>query len=366
MGMRYGLVDIGGTKIQVAVSDGQRILKQITCKTQDLVQQQDNANQADDLRAHAIPNYIERTLTSLLHSTHQGEKINLCAVGVSVPGPIDHEGGIVRYASHLHWDNYPLADMLSKRLQGVPVYIEDDANCAGLGEMRFGAGQHSEHILYITISTGIGAALILHRKLYRGHLGAAGEIGHMTIEPDGHLCTCGNRGCLETIASGTAIAAQGNQLLAHDANHRLHQPLVGTHFLAQDSCDMANTHNLASTPFSRSRSVYTYTGLTASEVFDCAREGDPDCQLIVNKAGRSIGIALANIAHIISPETIILGGGVMKQSDYLLPIIIAEMESRLLAPFRNRIHIQTSHLADAAPLFGALTMILDRFSPTNP
>src|SRR5215213_351910 len=191
----FGAVDLGGTKIHTAVSDeAGRIL-------------------AEDRRPTEVERgpdgVIARIIDSLEASLAGTGGSRLAALGAAAPGPIDREHGTVREAPNLPgWRSVPLAARLGEAL-GCPAVLENDANAAALGEFTFGAGRGSQHMIYLTVSTGIGGGLILDGCLYRGATGSAGELGHIVLDDDGPLCGCGARGCLEALASGTAIAARG-------------------------------------------------------------------------------------------------------------------------------------------------------------
>src|SRR3990170_5323688 len=196
----YAAVDLGGTKVRALVADRSgRVL-------------------GDDIRPSGAAEGLETVLARMVESLDAAlaragvEREQLAGLGLASPGAVDVERGVVPNAPQLPgWQDVPLARLMAERV-GVPTLLENDASAAALGEHRFGAGRGSRHMLYITVSTGLGGGIIIDGELYRGKSGAAGELGHMIIDIDGPSCGCGARGCLEALASGTAIARRGERL----------------------------------------------------------------------------------------------------------------------------------------------------------
>lgn len=311
----YGVVDIGGTKIIAGIASDDALLATKRIST-------DALKGPDD-----ITKRIAATLTELKEELNLSGS-TLSGIGVSVPGPLNTKEGIVHFTGNLKWVNYPVAERLRAECGGISVHIDDDGNCAGLGEAWYGAGRGMKQMVYITVSTGIGGAVIIDGQVYRGHQDLAGEIGHMTIIPNGPLCSCGNYGCLEAIASGTAIGLQGKQLLL------------------QGKSDI-----VASLSNGRMDEV------SAETVFLAAEQGDSACQTIIRNAGTYLGIAAANLAHVLNPEAIIFGGGVMQQSAVLFPIIASEMNRHLFKIQQDRIQVKAAELGDKSGLWGAKRLI---------
>jgi glucokinase len=206
---------------------------------------------------------------------------DLRAVGVASPGALDLVHGLVFEAPQLPgWDGVPLVEIMSERL-GLPVLLENDANAAALGENRFGTGRGTRFMVYLTISTGVGGGIIIDRKIYHGVSGSAGELGHMVVWFNGPRCLCGERGCLEAIASGTGLAWRAKDLVDRNEAHGLERIL-------------------------RERGE-----LDADEIADAARAGDEDARRLFDEAGLYLGVALANHINIFNPEMLVLGGGVV-------------------------------------------------------
>ena len=311
----YGVVDVGGTKIVAGVATEDEILATTRIAT-------DVADGAD-----AVTSRIAGAIRDVRRRLSLEDR-RLAAVGVSVPGPLDTALGIVSFTPNLHWIDYPVAARLSAALDGVPVSIDDDANCAGQGEAAFGAGIGYRHQVYLTISTGIGGAVIVDGRIDRGFRDAAGEVGHMTIVPGGPDCLCGNSGCLEAVASGTAIARRARQLMIQEQT----APLAS---LAGGDPDR----------------------VTAPMVFEAAAAGDVLCEMVLDDVATYLGIALGNIVHLLNPEAIILGGGVMEQAEVLLPRIDQRMRTHLFKVQREGLVLKRASLGDRGGLMGALQLV---------
>ncbi len=245
----------------------------------------------------------------------------LRGIGVASPGPLDPERGIVLEAPNIpEWRNLPLKALLESEF-GAPVVVDNDANLAALGEWRYGAGRGHHHLLYLTISTGIGAGVIVNDRLLHGARGLAAELGHMAVMPDGPLCGCGKRGHLEAVASGTAIARMAAEALAAGENS-----------------------SLAELPHPP----------TAADVAAAAWEGDPLARRIFAQAGTHLGRALAGFLHIFNPEVVILGGGVVQAGEVLLRPLEETMRAEvMLEAYLKDFTLTTAKLGDDAGLVGA-------------
>lgn len=239
----------------------------------------------------------------------------LAAVGVSCGGPLDSRTGIVYAPPNLpHWVDVPLKAMLESEL-GLPVVLENDANATALAEHRWGAGQGCRDMAFLTMGTGIGAGLILDGALYRGRRDLAGEIGHATIYPDGPLCLCGKRGCLEAIASGTSIGRMG-------------------------------------------RERFGEAGLTAHDVCARARLGDLIALSVIADAALAMGIGLANLLQTLNLERIVLGTLAVHAADLLLEPIRAATKAYCWPRVWDGVSIVPAALGDAAQDKAALAVAL--------
>lgn len=311
----YGAIDLGGTKLRSMVVEGSgRVL-------------------GDDIRAShtveglgAVMGRMEESLGASL-SKAGVERESLAGLGVASPGAVDVVRGIVPGAPQLPgWQDVPLARLLEERL-GLPTCLENDASAAALGENRFGAGRGSRFMLYITVSTGVGGGIIIDGELYRGKSGGAGEVGHVIIDMNGPPCGCGARGCLEALASGTAIAKKGEQLAQSGDS-----PILAR--LRQEE------------------------GRITAEIMDrAAKMGDAASREAFREAGQYLGVALAGLVNVFDPEVIVIGGGVAKAGDLLLEQARVTMESLAMTQPLKGVRLVVSELGDFAGAFGMLARL---------
>lgn len=262
----------------------------------------------------------DRNLRKML--AEQGLSItDLSAIGIGVPGPVITEAGMVVAPPIMPgWDHYPILSSLEK-MWGCRVTLNNDAELGALGEWAYGAGRGGKNIAYIKVGSGIGAGLILNNQIYGGTTGAAGEIGHLTIDENGPLCNCGNHGCLEAFAGGHAIAKQG-QLLVKSGKRTL----------------------LSEIPLEK---------IDAHEVAEAARRGDLHAQEVLKRAGTFIGIAIAGLINLFNPSIIIIGGGVAQVGDILTNPIRQAVHERAMRASEQSVRITTGMLGRRALLIGA-------------
>lgn len=248
-------------------------------------------------------------------------------IGVGAPGPLDPLRGVVLEAPNLPgWTNFPLRDRLAEHF-GCPVGVGNDANLAALGEWRFGAGRGSRHLLYLTIGTGIGGGVIIDGRMLLGARGLGGELGHMTVDPNGPPCACGARGHLEGMACGPAIARAAAQRLAQGAASALR--------------DLP-------------------APLTAEAIGQAARDGDDLARQVVAQAGEAIGLHLANLVHAFDPEVIVLGGGVAQIGAPLFEPLERALRAHILHPhYLEGLTVLPAALGDDAGLVGAMALADD-------
>jgi len=259
------------------------------------------------------------------------------AVGVSFGGPVDfHSGTVLRCYQIPGWDNFPLRD----RLQAVfnaPAILENDANAAAFGEWAYGAGRGCQSLYYITISTGIGGGWVLDGQIFRGANGLAGEIGHLTVKPDGPLCTCGRRGCLEALASGPAIAhVASRRLFAESITESLLPSLAGL--------NLSGANPLDSDP----------PAITAEQVALAAESGDRLAYEVLGDAARYLGQAIAAVILLLNPQRVVLGGGVAKSGEVFWHTLRHAASSQVLPGMA--VQIFPASLGDDAPLWGAAAL----------
>jgi glucokinase len=258
----------------------------------------------------------------------QGLSISsISAVGVGVPGPVITEAGMVVAPPIMPgWDRYPIRATLEKKWN-CPVTLNNDAELGALGEWAYGAGRGEKNIAYIKVGSGIGAGLILNQQIYGGTRGAAGEIGHLTIDENGPLCNCGNHGCLEAFASGHAIAQQG-ELLVQSSKRTLLSDL------------------------GREK-------ITAHEVAEAARRGDLHAQEILRRSGTFIGIAIAGLINLFNPSIVIIGGGVAQVGDLLTAPIRQAVRERAMRASEQSVRITTAMLGRRSLLMGATVQAIN-------
>jgi glucokinase len=238
------------------------------------------------------------------------------SVGVSFGGPVDYERGLVLLSDHVPgWENTPLQAVLEEAFV-APVRVDNDANVAALGELRFGAGRGYDSLFYVTVSTGVGGGWVLNGRSWRGYEGMAGEIGHTVAEPDGPLCFCGKRGCVERLASGP--------------------------YMAQDYLDAGGQGE---------------GEVTGKMVAELAEAGDALARRILLRGARALGAALGETANLMNPPLFVLGGGVTKSGDLWWQAVVETAESRV----RAQIHFEIvpAVFTDDAPLWGAAALVED-------
>ncbi|HEU4584429.1 MAG TPA: ROK family protein [Gemmatimonadaceae bacterium] len=245
-------------------------------------------------------------------------------VGIGAPGPLDRKNGVVIVAPNLGWRDFPLRDAVADRVR-IPATLDNDANCATLGEWWRGAAQGTRNVVGLTIGTGIGGGIVLDGQLYHGASDVAGEVGHTTIDSTGRYCRCGNYGCLEAYASGPAIALRAREALERDEASVLHRMV----------------HENLST-------------LTAATVYDAANNGDALALEVVRDTAKFLGTGVANLLNLLNPDVVVITGGVTRAGDRLFEPLRAEVKRRAFRPAVAACRIVPGKLAGTAGMVGAV------------
>lgn len=301
-------VDLGGTQLRVAVADDRGRLKTVERRP----------TEAARGRQHVIDRIVATVKEALEEDGTSPRRVR--ALGIGLPGPVDPAAGLVISPANLPgFKNVPLNRILT-RATGIPSFLHHDAHLAALAEHRRGAARGASEMIYVTVSTGIGAGLLLRGELYAGAHGIAGEVGHIMVQRDGPLCTCGNRGCVEAIASGTGIARAARELAPGTPGSAL--------------------HGLKSP--------------VAEDVARAARAGDALAKNILENAGIYLGIAIGTLINLFNPQLIVLGGSVIKAGAPLLRPMRTSMNASSWKASRRGLRIVPPALGDDAGLIGAV------------
>lgn len=313
-------IDIGGTKIAIMLQDrDEKTLASFRLPTR--------ANIKPSVVVANALDEIEMNLVKI------GSKI--VAVGIGCPNPLDIEKGLVLSPTNLPtWVDFPLVKMVEDRF-GVPTILDNDANVAALGECYFGAGKDFENMLYITVSTGIGGAIICDGKILHGVAASAGEIGHTVVKYDGRFCLCGTRGCLETIASGKSIVRSVRERLAEGGKSKI--------------------SGVAADP----------SKITTKMVAAAVENGDELARSVWDDACRFLGIGIGNAITTFAPNAVIIGGGVAQAGDVLFkPLTFYINQNVNMLPIED-VSILRASLGGDSGVFGAAKMAQLLLEPKN-
>jgi len=315
---RYILgVDLGGTNIVVGAmpEDGSRELA--------IRSEPTHAERGSEAVVDRMVSMIAQVISDVIAS-HGAQPHDFLGVGIGAPGPLDRERGVVVVAPNLGWRDFPLRDAISDRIR-LPATLDNDANCATLGEWWRGAAQGGRNVVGITIGTGIGGGIVIGGKLYHGSSDVAGEIGHTTIDSTGRYCRCGNYGCLEAYASGPAIALRAREALERDEVSVLHKMVKG-------DLDL----------------------LTAATVYEAAHRGDALALEVVRDTARFLGTGIANLLNTVNPDVVVITGGVTRAGDRLFEPLRAEVKRRAFRPAVAACRIVPGTLEGTAGVVGAV------------
>ena len=303
-------IDFDHHHVRVAVSD---LSSRILAEREQQLDTDHAAHEGLDAAAALVSELLEEAGV---------EEERVIGAGMCLPGPVHRPTGVVGSTAILPgWVGVPAADEMHRRLQ-LPILVDNDANLAALAEAAFGAGRDAKDLVYLMISSGIGAGLVLNGRLYRGAEGLAGELGHVLVDADGPVCRCGNRGCLETVAGTDALA----ELL-----RRSHGD-----------------------------------GLDGRAIVRLAREGDLGCRRVIADAGRAIGKAAATLVNVLNPELLIVGGDLSDAGELLLDGVRESLERSALPTAVQAAEVVAGSLGDRAEVLGAIALVLSEAERDHP
>ena len=312
-------VDIGATSIDLAVADFSHKIV---------------ARYGEEALVRRGPIKVLGRVCSLLEKLMQDNGLSidkLRGIGIGVPGPVDFSSGTAVSPPIMPgWDRYPIIQTVQQWFPAANVVVDNDVNLMAQGEINQGAGRGVENLIFVKIGTGIGAGIISHGKIYRGSSGCAGDIGHISIDKSGPLCHCGNKGCLEALASGPAIAERAAQAALAGQS-----PILLRQYEKNDG------------------------KLTAEDIGNAAREGDPVSIEIVRESGQMVGDVLASLVNFYNPDMIVIGGGVSNLGNLLLSSIRQAVLNRSLPLATRNLDIVFSAAGQDAGVIGALNLAMD-------
>ncbi|MCX0279323.1 ROK family glucokinase [Bombilactobacillus mellis] len=312
-------IDLGGTTTKFAIMKPQGEIQQRWSIQTDVLNDGNNI----------IPNIIDSINHHL--QLYQMSAKQFQGIGIGTPGSVDYQTGTVDSAFNLNWDR-PMA--LKEQIElhtNIPVQVENDANVAALGERWLGAGKNADNVAFVTLGTGVGGGIIINGQIVHGQGGSAGEIGHMTINPQGYRCTCGKRGCLETVASATGIV----------------------HVARDYAQEYAGDSELKA-------SLDNGDDLTAKDVFDLAKQNDPLALKVTSAVCDQLGLALSIVAVTINPQYIIIGGGVSNAGDFLLQRVQESYNRYVFSSVKKTTTLTLATLGNEAGVIGAASLVLNK------
>lgn len=308
----YG-VDLGGTTVKMGLFDNEGTA----------LDKWEIVTRKEDSGEHILPDIAEAILKKNEEKNIKIQDIE--GIGIGVPGPITEDGRVLKCVN-LGWGIFSVADKLSELTGVEKVKVGNDANVAALGEQWRGGGRGFNSIVMVTLGTGVGGGVILNGKILTGSNGAAGEIGHLTVQPkDGRSCNCGKKGCLEQYSSATAIMRMAREGLAeNDRNSMLRE----------------------------------YKEVTGKEIFQAYKAGDEFAKEIVNEFAVYLGLGLSHVAQVVDPEAFVIGGGVSKNGQVVIDVIKEQYEKNVMFALKNK-EFRLAELGNDAGMYGAVRMVLE-------
>lgn len=311
-------LDLGGTKIAAGLmaADGKLL--------------------AESVRATPVRSGVASVVDALVEAAQEAATQAdvppdaILGVGLGSPGPVDERRGVVVFAPNLFWKDVPVIELLATRLPW-PCWLVNDADAAALGEARYGAGQGSDSLLYLTVSTGIGGGIIIGGRLYSGAHGMAGEFGHIVVDQAGPVCRCGQRGCLEAMASGTATARRAAEALAQGRPSVLRE-------LSEGDPER----------------------VTARLVGEAAERGDVLAREVLNETAHYLGLGLVTLVNSFDPDLVVIGGGLAALGDVLLDPVRKAVREGALPLASREVRVVQAGLGRLSGVIGAAAYALDR------
>ena len=330
-GKRPELLEFAGNAAYIlGVDIGRSMVSAIIMDLAGRVIEQDKEKTVETLPAQNVIHQVISMIQTVL-SRSGIDKEDVLGIGIAIPGLLDAENGTVLFSPDFGWKDVNFAQPIQCEFQ-LPIQIENSNRAKAMGESWFGTGQLSSYFVAVNLGYGIGAAIIEHGELYYGSCGSSGELGHIMLKEDGPLCDCGNRGCLEALASGNAIAKTAQERLL-EGESSIMPELAGGNI----------------------------SGIDAKIVFDAAKQNDALANEIVSVAAKYIGIGLANFINLIDPDMIVLSGGLVKAGPIFVDRIKEVTRIYQMKCAGRKVKIVISSLGDEASAIGAACLILKRF-----
>lgn len=313
-------IDLGGTSTKFAV----------VSKSGDIIDKWSIKTDSTDNGSHIVPNIIDSIKSKLNELSMSTDEF--IGIGMGSPGSVNRAEGTVIGAYNLNWKMLQPVRQLIEDALGIPFYLDNDANVAALGEQWKGAGANEPNIVFVTLGTGVGGGIIVDNNLVHGSNDTAGEIGHMTVNSGrfNYQCTCGNEGCLETLASATGISKIATDLLKDSDHH------------------------------SSLEQIFKNNGrIAAVDVFNEAKNGDELALEVVEIVCDYLAFAIGNISNLLNPSTIVIGGGVSKAGDILKNTVEKHLSDYLFPPLRDKTAVRIAELENDAGVIGASSLVLN-------
>lgn len=317
-------IDLGGTTAKLA----------ILSETGEIQQKWSVLTDISEEGAKIIPSIVDSINDHI--KRYNMTKDDFIGIGMGSPGTVDRVNGTVIGAYNLNWKNLQPVKMLIESGTGISFAIDNDANVAALGERWKGAGENEDNMAFLTLGTGVGGGIIAEGNLLHGTVGAAGEVGHITVDPKGYACTCGKKGCLETVASATGVVR-----------------------LARDYADNYAGESKLKLAIDDGQLV------TAKDVFDYAKNNDELAEMVIDKVAFYLGLACGNIANVLNPSTIVIGGGVSNAGQFLIDKVRDYFNIFTFPAVQNSCKIRLAQLGNDAGVIGASSLIKELVSKNS-